>query len=72
MLSITQQLDLIAENQNLLAVDDDPAILSYFREVFAPFAHGSHEQISELMDLMGGREKVILAFSLRWPKRRSP
>lgn len=55
MLSITQQLDLIAENQNLLAVDDDPAILSYFREVFAPFAHGSHEQISELMDLMGGQ-----------------
>ena len=36
LLSVTEQLDQVEQNQRILAIDDDVAVLEYYREVFEP------------------------------------
>ncbi|MBT3308764.1 MAG: response regulator [Gammaproteobacteria bacterium] len=56
LLSVTEQLDAIEQNNRILAIDDDSAVLDYYREIFDPAGGKNRDVWNALMDVVGDDE----------------
>ena len=53
MLSVTQQMDAIEQNNRCLAIDDEQGVLDYYSEVFRPTTSGSEVIWQSLLEVVG-------------------
>lgn len=61
LLSVTAQLDQVEQNNHILAIDDDQAVLEYYREIFGQGQEdGRHQQIWGVLAEMVGEESAVV------------
>lgn len=56
LLSVTEQLDEVEQNNRLLAIDDDDAVLEYYREIFDPTPLKTNEVWEAFIEVVGSDE----------------
>ncbi len=56
LLSVTAQLDQIEQNNQIIAIDDDQAVLEYYREIFGQ-GESRHQQMWDVLAEVVGEEE---------------